>query len=203
MKRISSDGQVLIMDRRRQSDVRRIRTDPDALDGFYREHVDAVQRFVARRVSSPELAADLTADIFVAAMESVDRYRADRGTASAWLYGIARHVVWAEYRRADRQRSGPVVAGSALLDGEDVTDILARIDAAASARELYRAMDALPESERAVLELVAVDELPVGEAADALGIGKVAARVRLHRARRRMKEQLAGSDTRQPVEAAP
>ena len=162
-----------------------------------------MQRFVARRVSSPELAADLTADIFVAAMESADRYRADRGTASAWLYGIARHVVWAEYRRADRQRSGPVVAGSALLDGEDVTDILARIDAAASARELYRAMDALPESERAVLELVAVDELPVGEAADALGIGKVAARVRLHRARRRMKEQLAGSDTRQPVEAAP
>jgi RNA polymerase sigma-70 factor (ECF subfamily) len=203
MKRISSDGQVLIMDRRRTSDVRRIRTDPEALDAFYREHVDAVQRFVARRVSSPELAADLTADIFVAAMESVDRYRADRGTASAWLYGIARHVVWAEYRRADRQRSAPVIAGSALLDGEDVADILARIDAAASARELYRAMDALPESERAVLELVAVDELPVGEAADALGIGKVAARVRLHRARRRMKEQLGGADARQPVEAAP
>jgi RNA polymerase sigma-70 factor (ECF subfamily) len=178
-------------------------SDPDAFEAFYRQHLPWVRRFVARRVDDPHTAADLTADIFVAAMESVDRYRADRGTACAWLYGIARHVVWAEYRRADRQRSGPVVAGSALLDGEDVTDILARIDAAASARELYRAMDALPESERAVLELVAVDELPVGEAADALGIGKVAARVRLHRARRRMKEQLAGSDTRQPVEAAP
>ena len=191
------------MDRRRQSDVRRIRTDPDALDAFYREHVDAVQRFVARRVSSPELAADLTADIFVAAMESAERYRVDRGAPSAWLYGIARHIVWAEYRRAGRERSAAVMAGSALLDCEDVADILARIDAAASARELYSALDALSESERAVLELVAVDQLRVTEAADALGIGKVTARVRLHRARRRMKEQLATPDAREPAEAAP
>jgi RNA polymerase sigma factor (sigma-70 family) len=188
------------MDRRRQRDVRRIRTDPDALEAFYREHFDAVQRFVARRVSSPELAADLTADIFVAAMESAERYRADRGTPTAWLYGIARYVVWAEYRRAGRERAAPAIAGGALLDGEDVSDILARIDAAAGARDLYVAMDALPERERAVLELVAVDQLPVAEAADALGIGKVTARVRLHRARRRMKEQLGAP---QPAEAAP
>lgn len=191
------------MDRGAQRDVRRIRTDPDALEAFYREHFDAVQRFVARRVSSPELAADLTADVFLAAMESAERYRADRGAPAAWLYGIARHVVWAEHRRAGRERAAPPIAGSALLDGEDVADILARIDAEAGARELYRAMDALPESERAVLELVAVDQLPVTEAADALGVGKVAARVRLHRARRRMRAQLAASETRQPAEAAP
>lgn len=191
------------MDRRRQRDVRRIRTDPDALEAFYREHVDAVQRFVARRVSSPELAADLTADIFVAAVDSAERYRADRGAPAAWLYGIARHVVWAEHRRAGRERAARPISGSALLDGEDVADILARIDAEASARELYRAMGALSDSERAVLELVAVDELPVTEAADALGIGKVTARVRLHRARRRMQEQLTAPDTRQPAEAAP
>jgi RNA polymerase sigma factor (sigma-70 family) len=188
------------MDRRRQRDVRRIRTDPDALEAFYREHLDAVQRFVARRVANPELAADLTADIFVAARESAERYRADRGTPSAWLYGIARYVVWESYRRADRERAAPVVAGRALLDGDDVTDILERIDAAASARDLYLAMDALSECERAVLELVAVDQLPVTEAADALGIGKVTARVRLHRARRRMQQQLAAP---RPAEAAP
>ena len=39
-----------------------IATDPEALEAFYREHVEAVQRFVARRVSDPHLAADLTAD---------------------------------------------------------------------------------------------------------------------------------------------
>jgi RNA polymerase sigma-70 factor (ECF subfamily) len=187
------------MDRR---DVPRIRTDPDALEAFYREHIDAVQRFVARRVTSPELAADLTADVFVAAIESADRYRADRGAPAAWLYGIARHVVSAEYRRERRARGATVIAGSSLLDEQDVGDIVARIDAEAAARDLYRAMDGLSERERAVLELVAVDELTVSEAASALGIGKVAARVRLHRARKRMSEQLANPGTTQTAEAA-
>jgi DNA-directed RNA polymerase specialized sigma24 family protein len=50
-----------------------IATDPDAFERFYREHVEAVQRFVARRVDDPYLAADLTADVFVAAIESAAR----------------------------------------------------------------------------------------------------------------------------------
>jgi RNA polymerase sigma factor (sigma-70 family) len=181
----------------------RIRTDPDALETFYREHIDAVQRFVARRVTSPELAADLTADVFVAAIESADRYRPDRGVPAAWLYGIARHVVSAEYRRERRARGATAISGSGLLDEHDINDIVARIDAEAAARELYRAMDGLSERERAVLELVAVDELTVAEAAGALGIGKVTARVRLHRARKRMSERLANPGTTQTVEAAP
>jgi RNA polymerase sigma factor (sigma-70 family) len=191
------------MNRQRQRDVRRIRADPDALEAFYREHFDAVLRFVARRVSSPELAADLTADVFVAAIESAERYRADRGAPAAWLYGIARHVVSAEYRRARRERDAPAIAGSGLLDEQDVADIVARIDAEAGARELYRAMESLSERERAVLELVAVDQLSVTEAASALGIPKVTARVRLHRARRRMEHQLGGAGTTQPAEASP
>ena len=187
-------------------DVRHIHADPDALEAFYREHVDAVQRFVARRVASPELAADLTADVFVAAIESANGYRGDRGTPAAWLFGIARHVVSAEYRRAGRERSAVPITGSALLDEDDVADNVARSDAAAGARELYRAMDRLPERERAVLELVAVDQLSVTEAAAALGIRNVTARVRLHRARRRMEQELASPadgavETTRPVEA--
>ena len=57
--------------------------------------------------------------------------------------------------------------------------------------QLYAAMDVLSDGERAVLELVALDELPIAEAAAALDIGPVAARVRLHRARRRLERQLA------------
>src|SRR5918998_5658820 len=103
----------------RRAGLTGIRTDPDALEAFYREHVEAVQRFVARRVASPELAADLTADVFVAAIESADRYRDERGSPAARLYGIARHVVSAEYRRAGRERRPLPVAGSALLDEDD------------------------------------------------------------------------------------
>jgi RNA polymerase sigma-70 factor (ECF subfamily) len=52
-------------------------------------------------------------------------------------------------------------------------------------------MDGLSDGERAVLELVALDDLPLADVAAALDIGPVTARVRLHRARRRLERQLA------------
>jgi RNA polymerase sigma-70 factor (ECF subfamily) len=69
-----------------------ITSDPEAFERFYREHVEAVQRFDARRASDPYQVADLTADIFVAAIDSAASYRRSRGEPVAWLFGIA----WAE-----------------------------------------------------------------------------------------------------------
>jgi RNA polymerase sigma factor (sigma-70 family) len=174
--------------------VAAIASDPDAFERFYREHVEEVQRFVARRVDDPYLAADLTADVFVAAIESAARYRPSRGEPGAWLFGIARNVVAAERRRHARElRAASAVRGRELVDSEDLVMLHARIDAEASARSLYRELDRLSEAERAVLELVALDGLEVGEAGRALGIGPVAARVRLHRARRALRAALPHS----------
>jgi RNA polymerase sigma-70 factor (ECF subfamily) len=82
------------------------------------------------------------------------------------------------------------VSGRRLVDDNDIGRIEDRIDAEASARGLYEAMDRLAEGERAVLELVALEGLGVTEAASALGIRSVTARVRLHRARRQLRELL-------------
>ncbi len=176
--------------------VRWIGTDPELFELFYREHVEGVQRFVARRVADRERAADLTAEIFLAVIESAHRYRRRRGTPKAWLYGIARVLVADDRRRRDRERAREErFRGSALLEAEDAAGIDARIDAAARARRLYVAMDRLPEAERAVLELVAVDELTVVEAAAAAGVRPVTARVRLHRARRKLRRELEPTES--------
>lgn len=168
--------------------------DPDIFDVFYREHVEGVEGFVVRRVGDRERAADLTAEVFLAAIDSAKRYRPGLGTPKAWLFGIARIVVAGDRRRDDRQRAGEErLRGSALLDHDDEAKLDARIDAAARSRELYRAMDRLPEGERAVLELVALDELSIAEAAAAVGVRAVAARVRLHRARRRLRAELGAA----------
>jgi RNA polymerase sigma-70 factor (ECF subfamily) len=161
--------------------------DPDALEAFYREHVDALQRFIARRVSTPEAAADLTADVFLAAIVAAPSYDPSCGPARAWLFGIARHRIADSYRTAAREsRATAAVVGSELIDADDLARIHERLDAEAAARDLYQRLASIPEPERAVLELVALDELSVAEAAAALEITTVAARVRLHRARRRL-----------------
>lgn len=171
--------------------VRLISTDPDIFDAFYREHVEQIQRFVVRRVGDRERAADLTAEIFLAAIDSALRYRVRQGTPKAWLLGIARIVVANDGRQRERRRLGEErLRGSTLLDEDDAARMDARIDAAQRSRELYAAMARLPEGERAVLELVAIDELSLAEAAEAVGLRPVAARVRLHRARRKLRTEL-------------
>jgi RNA polymerase sigma factor (sigma-70 family) len=174
--------------------------DADIFEVFYREHVERVERFVVRRVGDRERAADLTAEVFLAAIDSAHRYRSRLGTPSTWLLGIARVLVANDRRRRDRQRVGEErLRGSALLDEHDAARLDARIDAAARSRDLYRAMDRLPKGERAVLELVAIDELSVTEAAAAAGIRPVTARVRLHRARRKLRTELDAAAVEPPL----
>jgi RNA polymerase sigma-70 factor, ECF subfamily len=175
----------------RAEQLRWIGTDPELFEAFYREQVEGLLRFVARRVGDRERAADLTAEIFLAAVESAHRYRPGRGTPKAWLYGIARVIVANDRRTRGREAAGTErLRGRALLDEDDAARMDARIDAGAQSRRLYAAMDRLPDAERAVLELVALDELSVAEAAAAAGVRPVTARVRLHRARRRLRAEL-------------
>lgn len=157
---------------------------------FYRRHVDAVMRFVARRVDDPHTAADLTAEIFLAVLDSAHTYRPGLGSETAWLYGIARNVVSSERRRvareAERDRR---FSGRRLLEADDIVRLEDKLDAESPGRRLLAALARLPEGERAVIELVAVDQLTVTEAAAALGIRQVTARVRLHRARKALRAE--------------
>lgn len=84
-----------------------------------------------------------------------------------------------------------------MLDEDDIQRLEERLDAAAEVRRAYRALGRLSEEDRAVLELVSVDGMSVAEAAAALGIRPVAARVRLHRARRRLAKEV-GSPVAEP-----
>ena len=171
--------------------LRWIGTDPEIFEAFYREHVEAVQGFVARRVGDRERAADLTAEIFLAAIGAAPRYRPARGAPRPWLYGIARTVVANDRRRIGREEArNRRLHAAAMLDEDDAARIEARIEAAARQRRLYEAMDRLGAAERAILELVALDELSVAEAAAAAGVRPVTARVRLHRARRKLRAEL-------------
>ncbi|MFD7631266.1 RNA polymerase sigma factor [Streptomyces sp. NPDC059851] len=160
-------------------------TTPEGFGAFYEEHVDAVLGFVTRRVADAHLAADLTADIFLAAMGSAGSYRHRRGVTVAWLFGIARNVL-AGHARGQARENGALarLSGRRLLDDEDVAALEERIDAQRAFRAVAERHAALSEPLRAALDLVVIDELTPAEAAQALGVTQATVRVRLHRARR-------------------
>lgn len=161
---------------------------PEGFGAFYEAHIDAVLGFVTRRVTDPHLAADLTADIFLAALKDAAGYRPDRGVPIAWLYGIARNVLAGHARAGARERGAlQRLSGRRLLDDQDVAALEERIDAQRAFRALAERHAALSEPLRAALDLVVVDGLTPAEAAQALGVTQATVRVRLHRARRALR----------------
>jgi RNA polymerase sigma-70 factor (ECF subfamily) len=75
--------------------------DPQSFGELYRRHEGAVLSFFVHWTHSTELAADLTAETFAAALGSIATYQAERGEPRPWLFGIAHHVL---ARSLDRGR---------------------------------------------------------------------------------------------------
>ena len=171
---------------------RQLARDPEAFEAFYRAHVGEVQRFIARRVDDPQVAADLTADVFVAVIERASTYRQERGSTLAWVFGIARNVVSERGRTRARQlKLASRIRGRALLDEDALLRIEERLDAESDARRVFAAMTDIPDADRELLELVALDGLEPDDVAAHLNIEPGTARVRLHRARRRLTAAMA------------
>lgn len=167
-------------------------SDPVKFGAFYRRHVDKMLAFVVRRVSSPEDAADLTQAIFVAVIESADRFDAVRGSPIGWLYGVARNTV-AGWRRQQSRRTHAMarLGGHRLLVPDEYEALEDRIALAHRGAEIAAAMEMLPDSQRLLLELVSDHGLTTPQAAEALGISGATARMRLSRARRTVRRCLS------------
>ena len=166
------------------------RSDPAAavFEVIYRANVAGVTAFFARRCGEPQAVADLTSETFVQAIGSLRSFDPGRGSARAWLYGIARHV-YARHceQRANGRHALAALAGHRELEQDEIEELAARIDDQRAGRELLERLDTLPDLERAALELVDLDGLAPREAAAALGISRGALRVRLFRARTRLR----------------
>jgi RNA polymerase sigma factor (sigma-70 family) len=156
---------------------------------LYRANVDAVMAYFARRSRDPHVVADLTADTFVAVIASFGAFDPRKGTARAWMFGIARRV-YASYCEAHSQQQHRLqrLAGRRDLDQDEVEELLGRIDAERAGRDLVAALASLPERDRTVIELVDLAGLRPKEAAAALGLPPGVVRMRLMRTRARLRQ---------------
>jgi RNA polymerase sigma factor (sigma-70 family) len=70
-----------------------------AFAAFYDRYERPVVGYFMRRTRDPELAADLTAEVFAAAFAAAERYRPDAATAAPWLFTIAQNILVSSVRR--------------------------------------------------------------------------------------------------------
>jgi RNA polymerase sigma-70 factor (ECF subfamily) len=158
---------------------------------LYRANVDAVTAYFARRTRDPQVVADLTADTFVAVITGFGSFDSRKGTARAWVFGIARRV-YASYCESYRQQQNKLqrLAGRRDLGPDQVEELLERIDAERAGRQLVTGLAALPDRDRAVVELVDLAGLRPNEAAAALGLAPGTVRMRLMRTRARLRREV-------------
>jgi RNA polymerase sigma factor (sigma-70 family) len=151
--------------------------------------VAAVTAYFARRTTEPQTVADLTTDTFVQAITSFSTFDPRKGTPRAWVFGIARRI-YAAHCEAHRQQRSRVerLSGRRELAPDEVGELIDRIDAERAGRELVTMLTTLPAADRAVVELVDLAGLQAKEAAQVLGIAPGTLRMRLMRARARLRK---------------
>ena len=160
--------------------------DPELFGAFYRHHEDAVLAFMVRRVRDPELAADLTAEVFAAALASVGRFKPRRQPAAAWLFGIARNVLGRSLERRRVEDRARRKLGMAPIEiGPDLADeILALEEDAAIAKLLAT----LPVAEADAVRARVVEGAPYAELAAELQCSEQVIRQRVSRGLARLRK---------------
>jgi RNA polymerase sigma factor (sigma-70 family) len=156
---------------------------------IYRANFGAVTSYFARKTGNPQVAADLTADTFVAAITSFASFDPGKGSPRAWLFGIARHVFAQHCESTTRGRH--VVArlgGYRVLDIDEAAELVDRIDAERPGRFLLDGLATLSAVDCEVVDLVDMTGLTPKEAATTLRISPGALRVRLFRARHKLRK---------------
>jgi RNA polymerase sigma-70 factor, ECF subfamily len=148
--------------------------DRDAFTELYRRFARPVFAMAVRQLGDKGRAEEASQETFTAVWRSARSYRPERGSASAWLYAVARHAI---VDRA-RQRREPAVEAPDEATTEAGPEELA--EGAWLAWRVHSALEILPERERIVLELAYWSGLSQTEIASYLDVplGTVKTRTR-------------------------
>jgi RNA polymerase sigma-70 factor (ECF subfamily) len=168
--------------------------DRDAFSVVYERYEAIVAGFLVRRTRDPELAADLTAETFAAAVLGARGFRDDGQSAIGWLLGIARNLLARAFKRGRIERRARQRLGVAPIAFSDASleRVEALIDAAAPDNPLLRALDELPAGQRDAIRAHVLDERPYAEVASALGVSEATVRQRVSRGLARLRTTLEG-----------
>lgn len=168
--------------------------DRSALDDLVRETYGGTYTLAYRLTGNEDDARDVVQDAYLRAYKGLRRFRGD-AQFTTWLYRITANCSANLLAKRARHRT------ETLADDEPVIDLRPEIDpeqrlAASDDRDrISAALAQLPWRLRQVIVLRDIYDLAHGAIAKELGITEAAAKVRLHRARRRLRDLLAAEGT--------
>jgi RNA polymerase sigma-70 factor, ECF subfamily len=153
--------------------------DRAAFEVLYRRYARAVLGLALRRLGDRGRAEEAVQETFTSIWRSASSYRPERGPGAPWLYAVARHAI------VDRFRARTEPAAEVPEEASTDPGPAERAEASFVSWRVHRALEELPQTERAVIELAYWGGLSQSEVADYLNVplGTVKTRTRsgLHR----------------------
>ncbi len=160
-----------------------------SFEALFQAHHLAVLRYARRRLGEDDAAWDVVSETFLVVWRSWEKRPSKASEALPWLYAIAGNAV--RNRRRSQVRAARLTArlartGSAVT-AEQTGAVDAVADEAVRRDQARRALERVSDDDREVLLLAVWEGLDVAGLATALSVSPAAAKVRLHRARRRLQ----------------
>lgn len=163
---------------------------PEAFAAFYDRYEGAVVGYFARRTGDPEVAADLTAEVFAGALGAAHRYRPQAPTAAGWLFTIARNTLAKSLRRGRveanaRHRIG--IREAAAFSEDALEQVESAASASGWASEL---LERLPADQRAAVSAHILEERSYPDIAGELKTSELVIRKRVSRGLSTLRAEL-------------
>ena len=150
----------------------------------YRDHYRDVVRYGVRRLGDVDRSTDLAQEVFTIAWRRRDQVP---DHSLPWLYGVARRLIANQWRSERTSRAVQPIADAFRAIQTDHPELVAAL------ADLNAVLARLTDTDREILRLIGWEQLTLGEAATVLGCSYTAAKVRMHRARRRLAAVLSAA----------
>ena len=167
-------------------EIQAAQREPAKFRTLYKRYYEPIYRFIFRRTSSEDLAADICSQVFLKAMQRLDKYQFKGVPFSAWLYRIASNEVAQHFRQVQKNR----VVSIEDTNLSDMMDEMDEISSEVHRDQLILLLDDLKEIDLQLIEMRFFEQRPFKEIADILNITESNAKVKTYRILERLRKKL-------------
>lgn len=159
--------------------------DRTAIGALFERYHTGIFRYLYYKVGDQHTAEDLTSEVFLRFIRSIDDSHPENMQPQAWLYKAARNLAIDHYRKNQTQK--PIDLPETLSAEHAVAD---HVEKGLESQELYKAINQLPFEQREVIILRFINSLPIAEAAHVMGRTEDAVKGLQHRALQALRQSL-------------
>lgn len=158
---------------------------------LFEQERERLRRFVLNLVDDRDAAENIVQETFTEAFRQMEDFRGE-SSVSTWLFSIAKHLAYSHLRTNDRHNylEHETIEFLRVDRDETPTDTQKTVELSERKRIVHDALQELPDHYRRVVQLRDLEEKTTAETAEHLGLTEVNVRVRLHRARKALRDHL-------------